>query len=85
VADSPIYVIYHDPCMDGFSAAWVARKKFGDAVSFYAYDAGESNWRAIVLNSASTEGPAGNLAPSCSAGSPQMNFLINELKIRGLS
>jgi hypothetical protein len=20
VADSPIYVIYHDPCMDGFSA-----------------------------------------------------------------
>ena len=27
MADSPIYVIYHDPCMDGFSAAWVARKR----------------------------------------------------------
>jgi hypothetical protein len=47
--------------------------------SFYAYDVGTSNWRAIVLNSASTEGPSGNLAPSCAVGTPQMNFLINEL------
>jgi hypothetical protein len=47
--------------------------------SFYAYDVGESNWRAIVLNSEDTEGPTSNLAPSCSAFSPQMAFLINEL------
>src|SRR5215212_4599504 len=46
---------------------------------YYAYDVGTSNWRAIVLNSASTEGPSGNLAPSCAVGTPQMNFLINEL------
>jgi hypothetical protein len=50
-----------------------------NAASFYAYDVGESNWRAIVLNSNSTEGPAGNQAPSCTADSPQMTFLINEL------
>jgi hypothetical protein len=47
--------------------------------SFYAYEVGTSNWRAIVLNSNSTEGPSGNLAPSCAVGTPQMNFLINEL------
>jgi Calcineurin-like phosphoesterase len=47
--------------------------------SFYAYDVGASNWRAIVLNSTSTEGPTSNQAPSCAAGSPQMNFLNNEL------
>jgi hypothetical protein len=47
--------------------------------SFYAYDVSTSNWRAIVLNSEDTEGPSGNLAPSCSADSPQMNFLNNEL------
>jgi hypothetical protein len=40
---------------------------------------GNSNWRAIVLNSESTEGPAGNLAPSCAADSPQMIFLNQEL------
>ena len=40
---------------------------------------GNSNWRAIVLNSADTEGPSSNQAPSCAAGSPQMNFLNNEL------
>ena len=50
-----------------------------NAASFYAYDVGNSNWRAIVLNSADTEGPSSNQAPSCAAGSPQMNFLNNEL------
>jgi len=53
--------------------------RVSNAASFYAYDVSNSNWRAIVLNSASTEGPSGNQAPSCSAGSPQMNVLINEL------
>jgi hypothetical protein len=47
--------------------------------SFYAYDVGNSNWRAIVLNSADTEGPSSNQAPSCAAGSPQMNFLNSAL------
>jgi hypothetical protein len=47
--------------------------------SYYAYDVGNSNWRAIVLNSESTEGPTGNLAPSCAADSPQMIFLNQEL------
>jgi hypothetical protein len=47
--------------------------------SYYAYDVGESNWRAIVLNSESTEGPSGNLAPSCAADSPQITFLNREL------
>jgi hypothetical protein len=50
-----------------------------NAASFYAYDVANSNWRAIVLNSADTEGPSSNQAPSCAAGSPQMNFLNNEL------
>jgi hypothetical protein len=50
-----------------------------NAASFYADDVGDSNWRAIVFNSASTEGPAGNQAPSCAADSPQMNFLNNAL------
>ena len=40
---------------------------------------GNSNWRAIVLNSESTEGPSSNLAPSCAADSPQMIFLNKEL------
>jgi Thrombospondin type 3 repeat/Calcineurin-like phosphoesterase len=53
--------------------------KVSNAASFYAYDVGNSNWRAIVLNSADTEGPSSNQAPSCAAGSPQMNFLNNEL------
>jgi hypothetical protein len=47
--------------------------------SFYAYDVGESNWRAIVLNSVSTEGPNTNQAPACDPGSAQHNFLLNEL------
>jgi hypothetical protein len=47
--------------------------------SYYAYHVGNSNWRAIVLNSESTEGPAGNLAPSCATDSPQMIFLNKEL------
>jgi hypothetical protein len=47
--------------------------------SYYVYDVGNSNWRAIVLNSASTEGPSGNLAPDCKPGSAQHNFLLNEL------
>jgi hypothetical protein len=53
--------------------------RVSNANSFYAYDAGNSNWRAIVLNSVSTEGPTGNQAPSCAAGSPQMTFLNSEL------
>ncbi|MDD4931062.1 MAG: DHHA1 domain-containing protein [Candidatus Colwellbacteria bacterium] len=28
-------VIYHKSCMDGFSAAWVAKKKFGDKAQFF--------------------------------------------------
>jgi acid phosphatase type 7 len=47
--------------------------------SFYAYDVGNSNWKAIVLNSADTEGPSSNQAPSCAAGSTQMNFLNTQL------
>jgi acid phosphatase type 7 len=47
--------------------------------SYYVYDVGSSNWRAIVLNSASTESPPGNLAPDCEPGSAQHNFLLNEL------
>ena len=50
-----------------------------NANSFYAYDVGNSNWRAIVLNSADTEGPNSNQAPSCAAGSPQLNFLNSQL------
>lgn len=50
-----------------------------NAASYYAYDVGNSNWRAIVLNSVSTEGPNSNQAPSCEAGSAQMNFLNSEL------
>ncbi len=53
--------------------------RVSNAESFYAYDVGNSNWRTIVLNSASSEGPTSNQAPSCAAGSPQMNFLNNEL------
>jgi hypothetical protein len=53
--------------------------RVSNAASYYAYDVGTSNWRAIVLNSASTEGPSGNQAPSCAVGTPQMTFLINEL------
>jgi hypothetical protein len=47
--------------------------------SFYAYDVGNSNWKAIVLNSADTEGPSSNQAPSCAAASTQMTFLNNQL------
>jgi hypothetical protein len=59
--------------------------RVSNAASFYAYDVSNSNWRAIVLNSGSTEGPSGNQAPPCTGGtngtvvSAQMNFLINEL------
>jgi acid phosphatase type 7 len=59
--------------------------RVSNAASYYAYDVSNSNWRAIVLNSASTEGPSGNQAPPCTDGtngtdvSDQMNFLINEL------
>src|SRR5215217_9321338 len=53
--------------------------RVSNAASFYAYDVANSNWRAIVLNSVSTEGPSGNQAPSCAVGTPQMTFLINEL------
>jgi hypothetical protein len=47
--------------------------------SFYAYDVGGSNWKAIVLNSASTEGPKGNQAPPCTDPSAQMTFLNTQL------
>jgi hypothetical protein len=50
-----------------------------NAASYYAYNVGNSNWRAIVLNSVSTEGPNSNQAPPCEDGDPQMNFLNNEL------
>jgi hypothetical protein len=53
--------------------------RVSNAASFYAYDVGNSNWRAIVLNSADTEGPSSNQAPSCAAGSAQMTFLNKEL------
>jgi hypothetical protein len=51
--------------------------------SFYAYNVGNSNWRAIVLNSVSTEGPTSNSAPSCMDDpallNDQMDFLNREL------
>jgi Calcineurin-like phosphoesterase len=53
-----------------------------NANSYYAYDVGNSNWKAIVLNSADTEGPNSNQAPSCATGpppSPQIEFLNREL------
>jgi acid phosphatase type 7 len=53
--------------------------RVSNAASFYAYDVSNTNWRAIVLNSTSTEGPTSNQAPSCAAGSPQLNVLNNAL------
>jgi hypothetical protein len=53
--------------------------RVSNAASFYAYDVGNSNWRAIVLNSADTEGPNSNQAPPCTDGSTQMTFLNNQL------
>jgi hypothetical protein len=53
--------------------------RVSNATSFYAYDVSNTNWRAIVLNSASTEGPTSNQAPSCASGSSQLNFLNNAL------
>jgi thrombospondin type 3 repeat protein len=53
--------------------------RVSNAASYFAYEVANSNWRAIVLNSASTEGPTSNQAPSCAAGSPQMTFLNNAL------
>jgi acid phosphatase type 7 len=56
--------------------------RVSNAASYYAYDVGNSNWRAIVLNSADTEGPNSNQAPSCATGpppSPQIEFLNREL------
>jgi hypothetical protein len=50
-----------------------------NAASYYAYNVANTNWRAIVLNSASTEGPKTNQAPSCAAGEAQMSFLNNAL------
>jgi hypothetical protein len=52
---------------------------FTNSNSYYYYDIPNTNWRGIVLNSASTEGPKDNQAPSCAAGSPQMNFLNSAL------
>jgi hypothetical protein len=52
---------------------------FTNSNSYYYYDISNTNWRGIVLNSASTEGPRDNQAPSCEVGSPQMNFLNNAL------
>jgi hypothetical protein len=75
---------YGSPTAVGSEQYWneapePAPVRVSNANSFYAYDAGNSNWRAIVLNSVSTEGPSGNQAPSCAAGSPQMTFLNSEL------
>ena len=54
-----------------------------NAKSFYAYDVANSNWRAIVLNSVSTEGPKGNQTPPCeddpAQTNDQMDFLNREL------
>jgi Thrombospondin type 3 repeat/Calcineurin-like phosphoesterase len=52
---------------------------FTNSNSYYYYDISNTNWRGMVLNSASTEGPRDNQAPSCEVGSPQMNFLNNAL------
>jgi len=52
---------------------------FTNSNSYYSYDIPNTNWRGIVLNSASTEGPKGNQAPPCTDGSAQMNFLNTEL------
>lgn len=35
MADHKKIVIYHKNCMDGFSAAWVARKKFGEKAVYF--------------------------------------------------
>lgn len=32
----PIIVLYHDDCLDGFCALWVAWKKFGTRAAYYA-------------------------------------------------
>jgi hypothetical protein len=54
-----------------------------NGTSFYAYNVGNSNWRAIVLNSVSTEGPTSNHAPLCNDDpalmNDQMDFLNGEL------
>ncbi len=52
---------------------------FTNSNSYYAYDIPNTNWRGIVLNSANTEGPTGNQAPSCAAGSAQLDFLNAQL------
>ena len=36
-----IVVIYHGECSDGFSAAWVAWKKFGDNADYFGANHGE--------------------------------------------
>jgi acid phosphatase type 7 len=55
---------------------------FTNSNSYYYYDIPNTNWRGIVLNSASSEGPKDNQAPSCETDpvvSPQMVFLNNAL------
>jgi hypothetical protein len=58
---------------------------FTNSNSYYYYDIPNTNWRGIVLNSASSEGPKGNQAPPCTDGtngtviSDQMKFLSNAL------
>jgi hypothetical protein len=51
---------------------------FTNANSYYAKDVAGTNWREIHLNSQQTEGP-NNQAPSCAAGSAQIQFLQNQL------
>lgn len=34
--DSNVIVIYHGNCADGFTAAWAARKRFGEAAEYFA-------------------------------------------------
>lgn len=48
--------------------------------SYYAYSVPNTKWRVLVLNSAESEPPSGNQAPSCSSGSAQYNFALNELQ-----
>src|ERR1700722_2304831 len=37
MSDKPIIVFYHADCIDGFSAAWVAWKKFGDTAEYIPF------------------------------------------------
>ena len=36
-----VYVLYHDPCSDGFTAAWAAWKHFGDKAEYVPFTWGQ--------------------------------------------